>query len=254
MRDALNATGRSILFSLCEWGNEDPATWAPAVGNSWRTTGDIGDNWNSMIGNLVSSDRWWNYSGPSHWNDPDMLEVGNAGMTTAEYQAHFSLWCLVKSPLLIGCDITKMSTDTLNILTNAEVIALSQDDLGVQGHRIVSQGNSDVWSGPLAAGKIGVVLLNRGTSAANITVTFSGNLGLNPFATVSIRNLVAHRDLGSFTDSYSAMIPSHASQTLLLTPQTAAGQEPVNNIYELYQRHPEMKKILHSNPKWITSS
>ena len=132
MRDALNATGRPILFSMCEWGVDDPARWSGEVGNSWRTTGDINDHWDSMVGNLDQNDKWWNYSGPGHWNDPDMLEVGNGGMTDEEYQAHFSLWCLIKSPLLIGCDVTKMSDSTKTILMNQEIIALSQDDLGVQ--------------------------------------------------------------------------------------------------------------------------
>jgi len=95
----LNATGKPILFSMCEWGVEDPATWAPAVGNSWRTTGDINDHWDSFTGNLDQNDKWWNYSGPGAWNDPDMLEVGNGGMTLDEDTAHFSLWCLIKSPL-----------------------------------------------------------------------------------------------------------------------------------------------------------
>jgi len=138
MRDALNATGRQIFFSMCEWGVDNPATWAADVGNSWRTTGDIGDSWNSMLGNLDANDKWAQYAGPGAWNDPDMLEVGNGGMTVNENTAHFSLWCLVKSPLLIGCDVTKMSNDTLTILTNAEVIAVNQDSLGKQGKKVAS--------------------------------------------------------------------------------------------------------------------
>jgi hypothetical protein len=136
MRDALNATGRSIFFSMCEWGNGDPATWAPAVGNSWRTTGDISDDWTSMTANLDRSNAWAAYAGPGGWNDPDMLEVGNGGMTTAEYVAHFSLWCLVKSPLIIGCDVTRMTNQTFTILTNTEAIAVNQDAAGVQGKRV----------------------------------------------------------------------------------------------------------------------
>jgi alpha-galactosidase len=99
MRDALNATGRPIYYSLCEWGVEDPATWAGNVGNSWRTTNDISDNWNSMTSNLDLNDKWASYAGPGQWNDPDMLEVGNGGMTNEEYKSHFSLWALIKSPL-----------------------------------------------------------------------------------------------------------------------------------------------------------
>jgi len=117
---------------------DNPATWAPDVGNSWRTTGDISDSWGSMIGKVDENEPLWSYSGPGAWNDPDMLEVGNGGMTTDEYTTHFSLWALMKSPLLIGCDVTNMSTATVNILTNDEVIAVSQDKLGKQGHVVSS--------------------------------------------------------------------------------------------------------------------
>jgi len=249
MRDALNATGRPILFSMCEWGVEDPATWSAPVGNSWRTTGDISDHWSSFTSNLDQNDKWWNYSGPGHWNDPDMLEVGNGGMTTDEYISHFSLWCLIKSPLLVGCDVTKMSADTLMILTNSEVIALSQDDLGVQGHMVAAQGTSQIWAGPLNNGKIGLILFNRGAAAANITVTWTEQLGMEPDTTVAIRDLWAHKDLGQFTNTYSATIASHASQTLLLTPVAPEGMSPVKAIWGQYNRHPRMKTILHSSPR-----
>jgi alpha-galactosidase len=151
MRDALNVSGRAIFFSMCEWGVDDPATWAPQVGNSWRTTGDISDSWDSMTSRLDLNEPLWPYAGPGGWNDPgesffiqplfllfttvqlicpsaDMLEVGNGGMTTAEYESHFSLWSLMKAPLLIGCDLRNLSTtsDTYRILTNTEVIAINQ--------------------------------------------------------------------------------------------------------------------------------
>jgi len=229
---------------MCEWGVEDPATWSGTVGNSWRTTGDISDNWNSFTGNLDQNDKWWNYSGPGHWNDPDMLEVGNGGMTNDEYTSHFSLWCLIKSPLLIGCDVTKMSAETLAILTNKEVIALSQDQLGVQGHMVSASGSAQIWAGPLSNGDVGLILFNRGASAQNITVTWTEHLGMQPDTTMSIRDLWAHKDLGTFTNTYSAVVNSHASQTLRLTPQTQQGMTPVKAIWGQYQRHPNMRKIL----------
>jgi hypothetical protein len=139
MRDALLATKRPIFYSLCEWGDDNPATWGAAVANSWRTTGDISDSWDSMTSRIDLNDEWWSYAAPGGWNDPDMLEVGNGGMTNTEYTAHFSLWCLSKAPLLIGCDITSMSPETFSILTNPEVIAVSQDALGKQGHKVASQ-------------------------------------------------------------------------------------------------------------------
>ena len=136
MRDALLKQDRPIFYSMCEWGVNDPATWAKPVGNSWRTTGDIFNTWNSMIGIIDQNDRWWEYAGPGGWNDPDMLEVGNGGMTVEEEKIHFGLWCISKAPLLIGCDITNMSKDTFEILTNPEVIAIDQDPLGKQGKKI----------------------------------------------------------------------------------------------------------------------
>jgi len=142
-------SGRPIFFSMCEWGVDNPATWAMEVGNSWRTTGDISDGWDSMTSRIDQNDQWWNYSGTGGWNDPDMLEVGNGHMTTAEYISHFSLWALAKSPLLIGCDITKMSNITSNILTNTEVIAVNQDKLGIQGHKVASYPAAD--GGPVPA-------------------------------------------------------------------------------------------------------
>ncbi|KAG7031519.1 Alpha-galactosidase 3 [Cucurbita argyrosperma subsp. argyrosperma] len=142
MRDALNATGRSIFYSLCEWGVDDPALWAGKVGNSWRTTDDINDTWASMTTLADINNKWAAYAGPGGWNDPDMLEVGNGGMTYQEYRAHFSIWALMKvppslspsisshlSPLLIGCDVRSMTKETFEILSNEEVIAVNQGEL-----------------------------------------------------------------------------------------------------------------------------
>jgi len=138
MRNALNASGRPILLSMCEWGVDDPATWAPSVGNSWRTTGDISDNWEAMMTKVDQNAPLYKYAGKGAWNDPDMLEVGNGGMTNDEYITHFSLWAIMKAPLIIGCDIINMSAETQNILMNNEVIAINQDSLGKQGY-VVSQ-------------------------------------------------------------------------------------------------------------------
>lgn len=216
MRDALNATGRPILFSMCEWGVNDPATWAPSVGNSWRTTGDISDNWDSMISRIDYNDHWAGYAGPGAWNDPDMLEVGNGGMTTAEYRTHFSLWCISKSPLLIGCDITKMSQDTFNILTNTELIAVNQDSLGIQGRKILSTGNTgiDVWGVPVADGSTIAVIVNRSSQAATYTVDLRVfGIGSGP---VLARDLWAHKDLGAISGTYTATIGVHDSVVLKL--------------------------------------
>ena len=136
MREALKKTGKKIFYSICNWGEEEVYKWGKEVGNSWRTTKDIKDNWKSMIRIIDINNKYYNYSGPGGWNDPDMLEVGNGGMTNEEYKTHFGLWAISKAPLLIGCDITKMYKEIKDILTNPEVIAINQDSLGIQGRKI----------------------------------------------------------------------------------------------------------------------
>ena len=143
MHDALNKTGHSLYFSMCEWGVQDPATWAGPVGNSWRTTGDINPSWGSWTSILDANDKWWQYAGPGGWNDPDMIEVDNGQgknkMTTEEYKAHFTMWCLIKAPLLLGMDLRNITQTGLEIITNTELIAWNQDTLGVQGHRVYQE-------------------------------------------------------------------------------------------------------------------
>ena len=136
MRDALMKQERPIFYSICQWGEEDIPTWGKDVGNSWRTTPDIVDTWKSMLNIIDKNNKWYEYAGPGGWNDPDMLEVGNGGMSYIEYKTHFSLWAISKAPLLIGCDVTKMSNETWEILSNEEVIAVNQDKLGEQGRKI----------------------------------------------------------------------------------------------------------------------
>jgi len=144
MRDALKKSGRPIVFSLCEWGSTKPWLWAADVGNLWRATGDILDKWDAtvkwggmgVVQILDTVDGLQSYAGPGHWNDPDMLEVGNSGMSLTEYRAHFSMWCLLAAPLMAGNDIRSMTADIRDILTNKEVIAIDQDPLGRQGHRV----------------------------------------------------------------------------------------------------------------------
>ncbi|KAL1825081.1 hypothetical protein ACET3Z_011859 [Daucus carota] len=216
MSKALLNSGRSIFYSLCEWGQEDPATWAPALGNSWRTTGDISDNWDSMTSRADQNDRWASYAGPGGWNDPDMLEVGNGGMTAAEYRSHFSIWALAKAPLLIGCDLTAMDNNTLEILSNKEVIDVNQDKLGTQGKKVKTDGDSEVWAGPLDGTKIATVLWNRGSSTTNITAYWS-DIGLNPSTVVDARELWTHQTQSSVNGQLSASVDSHDCKMFVLT-------------------------------------
>jgi alpha-galactosidase len=219
MSKALLNSGRPIFFSLCEWGQEDPSTWAPRIGNSWRTTGDIKDNWASMISRADENDKWASYAGPGGWNDPDMLEVGNGGMTTEEYRAHFSIWALAKAPLLIGCDIRAMDNVTLSLLDNKEVIAVNQDKLGTQGKKVKAQGNLEVWAGPLSGNRIALVLWNRSSSKALITAYWS-DIGLNQTTVVNANDLWTHSVKSSVKGQLSADIDSHACKMYIITPQS----------------------------------
>ena len=220
MRDALNATGRHIFYSLCEWGQDDPAKWAPEVGNSWRTTGDIKDDWDKMITRADLNNLWWNCSAPYGWNDPDMLEVGNGGMTTTEYETHFSLWCLMKAPLLIGTDINSMSPDTLRILTNSDAIAVNQDPHGVQGYKKAYQNTSEVWAGPLSSpsASYAVILLNRGTATVNITAQWT-DIGMKATHEAVVYDIWKHQELGSRTGNVTAIVPSHGVAFYRVTPK-----------------------------------
>lgn len=219
MRDALNKTGQLIFYSMCEWGQDDPATWAPTVGNSWRTTGDISDYWLSMISRADQNNKWAQYAAPGGWNDPDMLEIGNGGMSTTEYETHMSLWCLMKAPLLIGCDVTNMDGETFRILSNTEVIAVNQDKMGVQGKKLkVTNGTSEVWGGPLDGGNYAVLLLNRGNSSASIQADWS-DFGLDGGRMAMVRDLWKMMDIGTMKGSVSATVPSHGVVMLKITPQ-----------------------------------
>ena len=232
MTEALKNCGRDIFYSLCEWGVNEPAEWARAVGNSWRTTGDIFDNWDSMLGIANINEKLWRRAGPGGWNDPDMLEIGNGGMTYEEYKTHMSLWCLMKAPLLIGCDLTTVSDETLEILGNTEVIAVNQDDLGVQGHRVwsdkggnkevdgdVPEGEIEVWAGPLMSGQFAVILFNKAKEPRDITCQFA-DVGMRATEYADVRDIWKHEDLGEFHGSFTGKaIPGHAVQVLIMTPK-----------------------------------
>ena len=217
MRDALKATGRPIVFSICEWGRNKPWEWARGVGHLWRTTGDISDRWDSFARLLDQQVGLEKYAGPGGWNDPDMLEVGNGGMTTAEYRAHFTLWALLSAPLMAGNDIRAMSADTKAILMNADVIALDQDPLGKQGRRIRDDGDFEVWAKWLQGGDVAVALLNRSKQAKEIGVAWT-EIGLGATAAPQVRNIWTKQDLGAVTSVFSATVPSHDVVLVRVTP------------------------------------
>jgi alpha-galactosidase len=226
MSQALKKSGRPIVFSLCEWGSTKPWLWAKDIGNLWRTTGDIADKWSAPAGKedglgvvqiLDLEDGIESYAGPGHWNDPDMLEVGNGGMNNTEYRAHFSMWALLAAPLMAGNDIRDMTQEIRDILTNKEVIAIDQDPAGLQGRRVRKDGDLEVWSKQLADGGRAVALLNRGGSQASMAVNWT-DIGYPERLSATVRDLWAKKDLGQLTGNFSAPVPSHGVVMVRIRP------------------------------------
>jgi len=221
MRDAIKAAGGKIFYSLCQWGEENSPTWADKVGNSWRTTQDISNNHKSFLHILDAQNGLEKYARPGAWNDPDMLEVGNGGMTDTEYQSHFALWAILKAPMIIGCDLTKMSEETQNILGNEEVIGVNQDPLGVQAGRISRSfdfwglGYMDIFSGRLQGGSWVVLFHNRSSRKRTMSIELSkidGNLK-NGFG----RDLINRKDIGNLSGEFEADVESHGVVMVKIT-------------------------------------
>lgn len=187
MSRAIREAGRPILFSMCEWGGNKPWEWGAEVGHMWRTTGDIYDcfdceyshgTWSSwgVMKILDMQDGLREYAGPGHWNDPDMLEVGNGGLTVNEGRAHFSMWCMLAAPLIAGNDLTSMSEETLEILTNTDAIAINQDALGIQGFKFAAKDSVETWFKPLENGDWAVCFLNRSSTPAKVGFDWKTNV------------------------------------------------------------------------------
>lgn len=231
IRAALDSAGRPIVLSICEWGKNQPWLWGKEVGgNLWRTTDDIKDRWggkekwpgggccsNGVLAILDEQVGLESYAGPGHWNDPDMLEVGNGGMTTIEYRSHFSLWAILAAPLIAGNDLRNMSPETHDILTNKEVIAVDQDPLGREGRRVAKNGDLEIWAKQMQDGSRAVVLLNRGASTQPITLNWE-QIGYPAHLSASVRDLWAHKDLGKFTQKFSAPLESHGVVMVTVKP------------------------------------
>ena len=212
MHQGLLATGRPIVFSLCQYGWDNVWQWGPSVGgNLWRTTGDIEDNYARMAEIGFSQAGLSKYAAPGHWNDPDMLEVGNGGMSSDEYRTHMSLWAILAAPLLAGNDLSKMSPDTLAILKNKDVLAIDQDKLGKQGDRISADGPYEVWSRTLSQGKA-IALFNRSGQAAPITLHLQ-SAGLK--AGTRAKDVWSGSEV-TVKDGYSVNVPKHGVVLLLV--------------------------------------
>ena len=243
MSNALRAAGRPILFSMCEWGTAKPWEWAKDIAHSWRTTGDI---WLSFdqVQDLGTWKAWSvmhildmnadlrRYAGPGHWNDPDMLEVGN-GLTQSEDRAHFTMWCMLSAPLILGNDIRTVSDQTLDIILNRRVIAIDQDPLGVQGYRFLDEGDFEVWLKPLAGGDWAFCMLNRGSEPKQYTIEWANFdwtddevSGLSTELSTKLYNIEnlwkegKEANEGTTKRSKSVTIPSHDVVLYRLSPVT----------------------------------
>ena len=229
MSRMLKEAGRPIVFSLCEWGSSKPWEWAGEVGHLWRTTGDIFDcfdcekkytgysSWGVMkILDMQKDMR--QYAGPGHWNDPDMLEVGNGGMTENEDRAHFSMWCMLAAPLMAGNDLKKMSQQTHNILTNGNAIAINQDILGIQGLKYKSEDGLETWLKPLNGSDWALCFLNRSAASKMIDFDWMKNIVNDEFSkrkldasveTFKIKDVWTKKELGDTKKALKAEVPSH---------------------------------------------
>ncbi len=237
MRNALYAAGRPIVFSLCEWGNNKPWEWAKNIGHLWRTTGDITNCFDCVVDH--GSWKSWGvmqildmqkdlraYAGPDHWNDPDMLEVGN-GMTINEDRAHFSMWCMLSAPLIAGNDLSNMSKETLDILTNIEVINVDQDSLGIQGFKYTEIDSVEIWFKPLKNNNWAVCFLNRSKKMKEVKFSWKEHIVVDSIlnkkadftkTVYNIRDLWKKQNTGTTEKDFFAIIPSHDVVMLRLSP------------------------------------
>jgi alpha-galactosidase len=228
MSEAIRTSGRPMVFSLCEWGLSKPWTWAAPVGHLWRTTGDILNNWNvpdakegkvwggGVIINLDMQQGLEQYAGPGHWNDPDMLEVGNGVLTPAESRAHFSLWCMLAAPLMAGNDIRSMDKFTLSILANREAIAIDQDPLGKQGYKLKDYGEQEVYVKTLSNGDKALCFFNRGSTPWQLKVDWT-ELGIE--GKYFLRDVWQHKKLSTTAEPLKITLESHDVLLLRLSKQ-----------------------------------
>jgi alpha-galactosidase len=226
MSQALRVSGRPIVFSICEWGSTKPWLWAQGIGQLWRATGDIQDCWDcgkswggmGVVHIIDQVAELYPFAGPGHWNDPDMLEVGNGSLTPAENRAHFSFWALFAAPLIAGNDLGAMPAEIREILTNREVIAVDQDPLGMQGRKVKDDGAREVWMKPLADGSRAVILFNRGSEPSTLTAEWEA-IGLFPGTRALVRDLWTKQDAGVFDGRYQAKVDPHGVAMVRVTPQ-----------------------------------
>ena len=192
---ALRAARRPIVLSICEWGRARPWEWAGELGHLWRTSWDIQPEWSSIVTILDRQAELHPFAGPDHWNDPDMLEVGNGELTRDQSRAHFAMWSMLAAPLMAGNDLRTMTDEVREILIAPEVVAIDQDSLGKQGQRIRRDGDTEIWIRELAAGHRVVAAFNRGFDHREVRISLE-ELGIEPRTDVRVRDLWQRTDVG----------------------------------------------------------
>jgi len=226
MRDALYKAGRPIVLSICEWGTTKPWEWGKDVGHLWRSTEDIINcfdckNYWGGLGVVQIIDILadiGDYSGPDHWNDPDMLEIGNGVLTPAEERLHMSMWAMFSAPLMAGNDLRKMSPETVDILTNKEVLEIDQDKLGISATRWMQYDELEIWFKPLNGGNFAFCVINRGSQPVNFNADLKTTIkGYTVDDSFIVRDLWEHKNIGTTNENIIATIPSHDALVLTLT-------------------------------------
>ncbi len=245
MSQKLKEAGRPIVFSLCEWGDNKPWTWAKEIGHLWRTTGDIYDCFDCAYNHgtwtawgamkiLDMQDGLREYAGPGHWNDPDMLEVGVGRLTTSENRAHFSMWCMLAAPLITGNDLSNMTEEVRAILTDPTAISVNQDPLGIQGLRYQKADSLETWFKPLSNGEWALCFLNRAKDAKQINFDFAQNIVDDTFAKrifdankqeYKLTNVWTKKEMGTTKKVLGAQVPSHDVLMLILSPVEKKGKK-----------------------------
>ncbi|HKM94195.1 MAG TPA: glycoside hydrolase family 27 protein [Prolixibacteraceae bacterium] len=238
MSQKLKEAGRPIVFSLCEWGDTKPWEWAKDIGHLWRTTGDISACFDCIVEHgtwkswgtmqiLDMQDGLREYAGPGHWNDPDMLEVGVGNLTNNENRAHFTMWCMLASPLIAGNDLRSMTNEVKDVLTNANIIAINQDPLGIQGLRYKVENGLETWFKPLKNGEWAVCFLNRNTEAVKLEFDWAKNIVVDDFAKLTfdtnnkvfkMKNIWTNKEAGNTKKALKAEIPARDVLMLRLSP------------------------------------
>lgn len=226
MRDAIYKAGRPMVLSICEWGTNKPWEWGKNVGHLWRTTEDIincfdcKNNWGGL-GVLQIIDlhtEIGDYSGPGHWNDPDMLEIGNGVLTPAQERLHLSMWAMFSAPLMAGNDIRNMSSETLKLLTNQEVLEIDQDKLGISAIRWMKYGDLEIWFKPLSDNNYAYCFINRSNQPININQDLKATIRkFKVDGSYKIRDLWKHKDIGTTKENVVGVIPPHDALMLKLT-------------------------------------